>query len=1054
MFRCAKTVRAKFLGGVALLAMSAAGAYAQAASINLPEQDLSHSLNDVSQRTGENILFLQNIVEGVRAPAISGQMTAKQAIDKLLRGTSLRASPDGRGGIVIERQSFVSPVAPERPRIVVAQATAGTPSNPPPAPPEPQVEQVVVSASRITIAGYQQPTPVTVVGAAEIQHAANADIGDTIRDLPAVGLSSSPLKGGGGGSVFDPTAGASTINLRNLGIDRTLVLFDGQRVVASNVSGGVDLSTIPSMLVKRIDVVTGGASAAWGSDAVAGVVNLVLDKTFTGFKANIEGGDNGWDNHRSYGLDAALGFDFAGGRGHFIVAGASHYSPDTVHYTDAKWWNSTYLLPNPAYAPGNGQPKVLHYSNAGNRETQGGAILEGPLAGTQFVGPNGTPVPYNPGVYAGPIAAGGSSNPYNSIIPKSTLAYPYRTKTLFAYGSYKLTPEIVASAQFNYGYAWSKNTSTPLNTRSFVIHDDNAYLDPSIKAQMAALGITQFNLATTQTNNVDMHDPTWAQLGRSVTIPVNTVNRQLYRGVFSLDGALGSDWSWNAYYQHGQSRIHSVVIHDSIRSRVALAGDAVRVTAANVGASGLPIGSIACRSTLSDPANGCQPLNVFGEGVASQAAVDYINTDQNYQIMVLNEDVLSASMQGQLPWDLAGAGAPSVAFGVEHRKEAGNSDISPLAAAKMLTVGNFGKLHGHYTVTEGFLESDVPLIKDGVVDSLTLNAAGRITDYSTSGMVETWKLGLVSQLNQDIRLRGTWSYDIRAPNLAELFNEGLTEQGSPIDPRTGQAVVSYITQGGNLDLKPEKSVTISGGVVLTPRWFPGLQMSVDWYSINVKGYITTPSLNTESALCRDGNQFYCSQFHYDANGVLQTIIQFPQNAGYLKTSGIDFQANYTMDFLSGALSWNLLGNYTDAEVQSAFDAPPYDFAGQVGGSSSGYSGMPKFRTTLSATYVQGPLSATVQGRFIGSARNENLWVSGVDVDDNSVPGVAYLDLRGSYQWTDNIQIYGAIDNVTNVPPPAVPPLGNSDVPGQNPGTAAAIYDILGRTIRVGVRLSY
>jgi len=943
--------------------------------------------------------------------------------------------------------------------ILLAQNTTTAPAPAPqeaaaPAPAATSVEQVVVSASRISIAGYSQPTPVTVVGAAALESAAKADIGDAIRDLPAVGISSSPLKGGGGNSVFNPVAGLSTVNLRNLGIVRTLVLFDGQRVVASNVSGGVDLGTIPSTLVNRIDVVTGGASAAWGSDAVAGVVNLVLNKTFTGFKADLQASDTWQDNRRAYGLDASYGFDVDGGRGHIILSGAYHNSPDSVFIGSAKWWKSTYLLQNPAYTPTNGAVQYLHYNNVGQRATQGGAILTGPLAGTQFVGPNGTPVPYNPGVFTGTLAAGGSSNPWNSEIPTDALSYPYRTTTLFGYGSYKLTPEIVASVQLNYGHQFSKNTSTTHLLQNMPIQRDNAYLDPSIGARMDQLGITSFDLATTSTNNLDMrNNVSYNAFQNTIGIPVNVVNRELMRGVFSLDGALGDNWSWNAYAQHGGVRIRSTPTHTVIKDRMLEASDAVRVTNANVGASGLTVGSIACRSSLTDPANGCQPLNVFGEGVASAAAVNYVNTGQNYQTMILNQEVFSGSMQGILPWDVVGAGKPSVAFGAEYRMEGGRADISPLAEAKALSVGNFGALLGHYSVAEGFLETDVPLIKDGIVQSLSINAAGRITSYSTSGLVETWKLGATSQINDDVRLRATWSYDIRAPNLSELYNQGLVSQANPIDPRTGKVVVAYTNQSGNPDLKPEKSFTISGGVVLTPHWVEGLQISLDWYSINVKGFITTPSSRQESEFCMAGQQFYCSQFVYDSNGVLQFENLKPQNAAWLTTSGLDFQADYLMDFLSGNLAWHFLGNYNDQITTSAFGQPAVDYAGQLGSFTSNTS-MPKFRANLSATYSEGPWKGTVQGRFFGSARLNNQWTSGVQVDDNAVPGIAYLDLRGSYDWSENIQLYAAMDNVTNVPPPSVATLGSQSNVSLDVGTSAGIYDTLGRTMRAGVRFNF
>jgi outer membrane receptor protein involved in Fe transport len=541
------------------------------------------------------------------------------------------------------------------------------------------------------------------------------------------------------------------------------------------------------------------------------------------------------------------------------------------------------------------------------------------------------------------------------------------------------------------------------------------------------------------------------QIENSVGMPVSTQMRQLYRGVFSLDGSLGDDWSWKAYYEHSESRLHEVGSHVVISQNLTNAINAVTVTPANVGSSGLAIGSIACASTLTNPANGCVPLDIIGTGNESQAAINYIEDNHNFQEQVENQDVIDVSMQGILPWDLTGAGRPSVAFGADYRKEGANVAAAEEGVLQELIIGNFSPAQGHYYTYEGFVETDMPLLKDIFVDSLTLNAAGRVTDYSTSGAVETWKLGLVSQVNSDIRLRATWSYDIRAPNLSELDSGGVVTTGSPLDPRINTTVTGASTDTlSNPNLVPEKSTTVSGGVVLTPHWLEGLSLSFDWYSISVKDYIAAPSATLEAQLCEAGNQFYCSQFMYNSAGKLTEVLVAPQNAASLTTSGLDFQANYTMPFLSGELAWQLVGNYSDEQSLTAFSSPAFDFAGSMSAASQ-YQGAPKTHFNLSATYQQGSWSATVQTRFIGAATLNNAWTAGVQVDNNYVPPVAYLDLRGSYQWTDNLQLYAAVDNAADTPPPSVPTtLGTKT----SLTTVASVYDILGRMYHVGVRAAF
>ena len=347
-----------------------------------------------------------------------------------------------------------------------------------------------------------------------------------------------------------------------------------------------------------------------------------------------------------------------------------------------------------------------------------------------------------------------------------------------------------------------------------------------------------------------------------------------------------------------------------------------------MGTSGLAVGSIACRSTLTNPTNGCVPFNPFGLNVVSPQAVDYIVDHNDYYLLNMEQDTARASMQGVLPWNLTGAGAPAVAFGLDYRKETMVSTADPLGALGALGGGNFVPVRGEYNIIEGFGELDIPIIKNGFVQSLDGNMAGRITDYSTSGMVETWKLGLTSQINDDFRLRATWSFDIRAPDLAELFNV-IPASGGQVDYITADNVAVALSEAaGNTNLKPETATTFSAGIVLTPHWVPGLTMSFDWYSINVKDIIVAPSTTFERNACTAGTPTptaplrprnyrgnptratgYCADWGYNPalvnrgsnpNG-LQFVYTYPYNNGFLNTSGLDFNADYAMDFLGGNL---------------------------------------------------------------------------------------------------------------------------------------------------------
>ncbi len=925
--------------------------------------------------------------------------------------------------------------------------------------------EIIVTGSRISISGYEQPTPVTVVGEELIQRDAKASIGDTIRELPSVGSSASPNNGSGSGNIVAGITGLDTINLRQLGTTRTLVLFDGQRVVQSNITGQIDLGTIPTMLVERIDVVTAGASAAWGSDAVSGVVNLVLNKRFDGLRLSVDAGDSYAFDHRSYRVQAAAGTGFGDGRGRVIAAVNYMDSPDVVYAKQRKWNTYRHLVDNPAWTADNNEPRLIHHDNVGiSQGTQGGLITDGPLKGIQFVG-NGIPVPYTPGTGKNPVTGGGDTDTLQASL--NGLTVRYRTLSAFGLASYELTDWLKASVQVNYGETHSKNNSVPaIRLGNMRIALDNAYLPQSVKDAAAAWNaevpiwnaahpdpedqrqlIANIPFGTTNMNNLSITDNYSPELfEQQLGIPVATTDRTLKRGVFTLEGDLGGDWSWSAYYQYGEVKVHQFTHTNVIGSRYNLAVDAVVDPST---------GSIVCRSTLTDPGNGCVPLNVFGVGVASPEAMRYVNAEpgQNFQIQRLSEHVAAVSAQGTLPFGFE-AGDVAVALGAEYRAEKGKVDNDQGAKDRIYSVGNFPYFRGSYNVKEAFLEAEVPLLDSSVVDYLSLNAAGRVTDYSTSGSVVTWKVGLTSQLNPDIRLRGTVSRDIRAPNLNELFSSGLSTLSSGVNPYTdvSESFFSYVS--GNPDLKPEKATTWSAGIVLTPGFLPRFSFSADYYNINLKDAISTISQAQVLERCKAGDQLFCGQVELEdpITKKIRQVSRFPQNLASMKASGLDFQADYSVPLGAGDLRLRLVGNYIFNLSEDQL-GKTIKYAGALSG-DNGISGVPKARVTASTTYAQGPLSVTAQARFIGAGKLVYNWTA-KDVDDNKVPAILYGDLRGSYQLTDNVQLFGTVDNLWNKAPPNVargPSQGQSTY--YFTGIRGDLHDALGRSYRIGARLNF
>jgi len=1044
------------------------------------------------------------------------------------------------------------------------------------------VENVTVSASRINIQGYEAPTPVTVIGAETLQRDAKVDIGDAIRELPAVGQSDSPGNGSHAGNAAQGDAGIDTVDLRGLGVVRTLVLFDGQRVVTSNPNsggppaiGGVDLSTLPSGIIQRVDVVTGGASAAWGSDAVAGVVNLIIDKTYTGFKANAMFGDNKYNDYKNYKFEAEFGTDFLGGRGHTEFAGTYTMNPDTAYGWTRPWYNNVQRALYPCSVVNGGSATALCHTPAGvytTSFTNGGLITANPagnaagvasiaalggqfatagsggftaanaLKGIQFVGPNAQAVPFNYGVSSGSNCYSCSANFNTDVTNAPILSVPYHNITLFNYTSYKITPDITASVMLNYGWNAENNQANNGRQQQLNIKVDNAFLPSTIQQQMIAGGVPSLSLGTASIENLQKAtDVSMKNLGLGEAQNYVQNYRQLMRGVFTLTGVyslFGQDWSWNAYAQNSTVRerqyapyntmnvqfnnaIDSVVVQasgpDSLGGGNAATAAAVRaaLTAQNVPVPA--VGSIACRSALTatswgltknaagqniiQPGGlfaGCVPLNPFGDGTVSQAALNYIAPGrigfgigglaaEDSAFYNISQSVFSVSTQGTLPWGLA-AGKPAIAFGFEDRLEQQRNTRDPLelGASGVFESGNFSEFAGEYNVQEGFLELDVPVLKNSFVDDLNFNAAGRITSYSTSGLVETWKLGATSQVNEDIKLRTTLSSDIRAPGIGELFSPTLVSTQTVAYPPGGPTFNVHQLQSGNPTLVPEQATTVSGGIVLTPHWIENLSMSFDWYSISLHGGIFSFTQNQIFTQCANQHVAnFCSlvffaqgfpgnsstpvaaevdgngkaptaligplTFSADREGALNAYFQAPLNANGETDSGLDFQIDYQHELFAGTLSWHILGNYTDEKTRTSL-GQTVDGAGAVSndGTLNPLTGFtaPKLTATIASTYSEGPWSLTAQARIKGSAvLTNNLTQSQstfTSIDDNSVPAVIYGDFRGSYRWNDHIQLYGAVDNAFNTPPPNLPGIGGG-------GYNCIIYDCIGRAYRIGVR---
>lgn len=907
------------------------------------------------------------------------------------------------------------------------------------------VEEVSVTGTRVQRNGYQAPTPLTVIGADQIAQAAPNNLADYVNQMPELAGSATPQTTVT--SQSSGTAGMNNMNLRNLGAVRTLVLLDGHRSVGSTQSGLVDINTFPQQLVSRVDIVTGGASAAYGSDAVAGVINYVLDKNYTGVKADVSGGVSTYGDAPAADFSATAGFGFANGRGHFLISGNVAHQ-DTA-FSGSRGWNNTgtFIIVNPAYSAANTSvPQWMVVSGAqSDTATYGGIITAGPLKGTTF-GPGGSPYKFTYGsVVSDPWTVGGNwkSNQYNTVnalVPRedrqgifSRLAYTIGDNTnLYLQYSYNNSRDIVANTYPGY-------------QGNLTIQGDNAFLPDSVASQVQSLGVTSFAFGKV-----------WGQLPIATTMNTRNVQRFSVGGDGAFD-VLGTNWTWDGYVQHGVTHA-TEKLQQANTTRLNQAIDAVRNGS----------GQIVCRSNLTGANPGCVPLDPFGPDVASADAINYVSGRQ-YRTEIFTEDDASFSVNGE-PFSIW-AGPVSLATGIEYRKEGLNGFV-PLEFQSGWLSGNYRPTAGHYSVTEGFIETVVPLAKDvWWARSLDLNAAARFTGYSTSGFVTTWKVGATYQITDDLRLRATQSRDIRAPNLQELYNNGSYGNGFAQDPRNNFANVSaFSLTTGNPNLQPEKSDTTGVGIVYQPSFLPGFGLSVDYYDIAVNGAISTITAQQILNQCYVAQQQqYCASVTPNPNGAgfTQITIQ-PFNLQTLSARGLDFEANYNVsmqDIVAGwggdltirGLATNYIKNFTDTGI---LGVPATNTVG-----TNSNSGPPHWRYSITGIYSNDPYTISLTARGASSGKINNTYiqctagcpvatVNNETINDNHLPGAFYLDTNLSYEFMNSQagvgSVYLNIRNLLNADP-AIVPSGPSGFAYITQGTNPYIYDQIGRYFRIGVR---
>jgi iron complex outermembrane receptor protein len=883
----------------------------------------------------------------------------------------------------------------------------------PPADTKP-VEEVIVTGSHIAVSTFNSPTPITTIDSSTIQNLGITSVNDAVDLIPQNSNFTSAANVGLGNFNI----GAQFANLRGLNPffgTRTLTLVDGERFVPTSAGGAVDLNVVPSLLISRIDVVTGGASAAYGTDAVAGVVNILLDTRFEGLKLQLDGGETSYDDGGDLHAGIAWGKGFADGRLH-EVAGAEYEDAQGIGACSEvrPWCAQGYSeFTNGGYLT-NGQPHYIIAPGGTSFQPTTGmldSLAFGYLG--QFNNAGTALVPFNPGLYGTglPFTAtqnGAGPNTYDGV----TIRPPVIHWSLYSHTEYDITDSLQANLDLSFAQRRSTNTqaSDGPGAPANLIFPNNAYLTPAVLAQMGPVPAFLFEDTA---NELSL---------------VNSTTNNAGRAVLNLKGDIAGSWKWDGYYTWGENGTRQRLANDIVEwlgIPTAIGGppappgtydffnwatNAVLNPATN---------TVQCAATIpGNPAYnplaaGCSPLNLFGTKNASAAALAYAYRDL-HEDDAYTQQVVSWSANGDL-FSGIGAGPIKAAIGAEYRHQMASvtHDMAdqPWYNQYLLSYGE--DYTGTIDVIEGFGEINAPLLKDlPLAKNLSLDLAVRETenknDETDTGQSEkfnfpTWKFSVLYDPTDWLRVRADRSRDTRAPSFYELWSENIADGGlfgtvpNPWKNPPGTANYGVSTDAARVQtgsynpaigLRPEQATTTTAGIVITPTGaLDGLKLSADWWEISIDDAIAEIGSSiggggTIVNLCYQGFTYYCQFIQGTPNGTggfsqITAVDNFNLNLGSYTVRGYDFEVDYRLPFsrfASGrgdSLDFRILTTYQyDQIVSPGQGVAAYNFAGQTGptGAFGDFNTVPKWQGNAFVTYANGPFTGVIQIRYVGSGK--------------------------------------------------------------------------------------
>ena len=973
------------------------------------------------------------------------------------------------------------------------------------------VEEVTVTGTRLITSGVSTPTPVTSVSGVDLQKMSPSTLIESLSQLPVFDNNLASQQAVGGAVA----PGGSNLNLRGLDAPRTLVLLDGRRLGPSNKFGTVDVGVIPETLVRSVEAVTGGASAAYGADAVAGVVNFRLDRKLSGLKTAVQAGATNYSDDDTYKVGIGYGTD-VGQRGHIIAAVETWHKDGIRSFQSLQDRTDFYNLKAQVTNPDPNGPNFLTRPFVSPTNfTPGGIILQAgsALDHVEFL-PDGSgssqKLPFS-GV--GQLSGGCNCQARPSleygVNSDFEVDTPADRGVLFAHYDHDVSDRdsfFVETLLADTQQANRWQTAALLGPWQARLYVDNPFLPAAVRQQMVAEN-RQFVGFGIFTPNLTGNPFDGGEL-----IAKNRYGQVTGGFKHDLpDGFFAGGWSLDSYVQYAQNRQETVDPGGMRTDRLFLAMDAV------TGPTGQPV----CRVTLFNPGvfDSCKPINLIGGTAAvTPDATHYVIDDGKIARGRVTEEDAEVTLAGNLTKGSGGVLGPiTAAFGLSWREEQlGVRTVDPcdefpctiegvmMSSLGLAAPGSRGILaqfnpttgapqafgipglrfvpsgfagdansstvlfssqrtvEGGYTTREAFFEFGIPLLQNG---KLNFDEALRVVHYSGSGEATPWKTGISYQITPRFRVRGTLSQDVRAPTLRERF-ESQRGGVNVTDPANGNALISTANfSGGNPDVGLETARTSVYGFVYQP--LDKFSVTLDKYDINLDDAIGQLTAQQEVNACYNSpghnSSSLCQYVIRDAANQIVRVDSLFINLSNMRVRGFDLELNYAgINLGGGILSWRFFGTRLDENSILTPGTPRDDRAGDLG-SAPPAGGLPKNKATTNLTYARGPISVFLQERYVGGGVNDHTKVESTTriaglttIDNNSVDSVLYTDLTFGYSGggkggSMRWDTFLTVNNLTNETPPAT-----YQVVGRAgvAGPNTYLYDTLGRRFTVGVRVNF